>query len=234
MFQFLSSLLLSQWIEVLRLVNDTLNMFQSQHYQKKSILHFKVSKVVGLSSSWLVTVTGALCDFLTLRNWPDVLSNCVSLRINSCPNNCSGHGRCSTANSVSGRVYCECEEYWKGEACSIPYCRGNCGSPDHGYCDLTGEKLCVCNDSWQGERPASEGRGRGKILNSWALHNTAALILSINYVPLPILWFLWNNRCNILGNLPNWLITGIIFLFNEASVQLFNCPLHGTKGTFWW
>uniref|UniRef100_A0A8C4EDP5 Attractin-like 1a n=1 Tax=Dicentrarchus labrax TaxID=13489 RepID=A0A8C4EDP5_DICLA len=74
----------------------------------------------------------------------------IAYSINSCPNNCSGHGRCSTANSVSGRVYCECEEYWKGEACNIPYCRDNCGSPDHGYCDLTGEKLCVCNDSWQG------------------------------------------------------------------------------------
>uniref|UniRef100_A0AAQ5ZB26 Attractin-like 1a n=1 Tax=Amphiprion ocellaris TaxID=80972 RepID=A0AAQ5ZB26_AMPOC len=72
------------------------------------------------------------------------------VQINSCPNNCSGHGRCSTANSVAGRVYCECDEYWKGEACDIPYCRDNCGSPDHGYCDLTGEKLCVCNDSWQG------------------------------------------------------------------------------------
>ncbi|KAM6956454.1 attractin-like protein 1 [Aplochiton taeniatus] len=70
--------------------------------------------------------------------------------VNSCPNNCSGHGRCSPANSASSRVYCECDEYWKGEACDIPYCRGNCGSPDHGYCDLTGEKLCVCNESWQG------------------------------------------------------------------------------------
>uniref|UniRef100_A0A3P9DQ12 Attractin-like 1a n=1 Tax=Maylandia zebra TaxID=106582 RepID=A0A3P9DQ12_9CICH len=74
----------------------------------------------------------------------------IAYSINSCPNNCSGHGRCSTANSVAGRVYCECEEYWKGDACDIPYCRDNCGSPDHGYCDLTGEKLCVCNDSWQG------------------------------------------------------------------------------------
>ncbi|KAI2658388.1 Attractin-like protein 1 [Labeo rohita] len=70
--------------------------------------------------------------------------------INSCPNNCSGHGKCTSGNSIASRVYCECDKYWKGEACDIPYCRNNCGSPDHGYCDLTGEKLCVCNDSWQG------------------------------------------------------------------------------------
>ncbi|KAM8859451.1 attractin-like protein 1 isoform 5-T5 [Spinachia spinachia] len=74
----------------------------------------------------------------------------IAYSMNSCPNNCSGHGRCSTANSPSGRVYCECEEYWKGEACDVPYCRDDCGSPGRGYCDLTGEKLCVCNDSWQG------------------------------------------------------------------------------------
>ncbi|XP_036078037.1 attractin-like protein 1 isoform X5 [Rousettus aegyptiacus] len=70
--------------------------------------------------------------------------------INSCPNNCSGHGKCTTSISVPSQVYCECDKYWKGEACDIPYCKANCGSPDHGYCDLTGEKLCVCNDSWQG------------------------------------------------------------------------------------
>uniref|UniRef100_A0A096MCK5 Attractin-like protein 1 n=1 Tax=Poecilia formosa TaxID=48698 RepID=A0A096MCK5_POEFO len=73
----------------------------------------------------------------------------IAYSINSCPNNCSGHGRCGAGNSEAGRVYCECDEYWKGEACAVPYCRDDCGSPDHGYCDLTGEKLCVCNDSWQ-------------------------------------------------------------------------------------
>lgn len=93
------------------------------------------------------------CKLLTLplKNFNDDVSNCVPPRINSCPNNCSGRGRCSPANSASGRVYCECDSYWKGEACNIPYCKNNCGSPDHGYCDLTGEKLCVCNDSWQGK-----------------------------------------------------------------------------------
>ncbi|XP_033836080.1 attractin-like protein 1 [Periophthalmus magnuspinnatus] len=74
----------------------------------------------------------------------------IQYSLNSCPNNCSGHGRCRVLSAGTGRVYCDCEEHWKGEACHIPYCPNNCGSPDHGYCDLTGEKLCVCNDSWQG------------------------------------------------------------------------------------
>lgn len=56
-------------------------------------------------------------------------------------------------------MYCECDKYWKGEACDIPYCKANCGSPDHGYCDLTGEKLCVFNDSWQGKHAARNGAG---------------------------------------------------------------------------
>lgn len=112
-----------------------------------------------------MTVRFYLClwSCVILKNF---LPNCVSPRINSCPNNCSGHGRCSTANSVLGRVYCECDEYWKGEACDIPYCRDNCGSPDHGYCDLTGEKLCVCNDSWQGkETGQTERAGQSRGLN---------------------------------------------------------------------
>lgn len=102
----------------------------------------------------LTSAAGILSDQTTIMN------SCFSFplfyvvfvfRINSCPNNCSEHGKCTTSVSVPSRVYCECDKYWKGEACDIPYCKANCGSPDHGYCDLTGEKLCVCNDSWQGK-----------------------------------------------------------------------------------
>ncbi|KAB0383208.1 hypothetical protein FD755_005125, partial [Muntiacus reevesi] len=88
--------------------------------------------------------------------------------INSCPNNCSGHGKCTTSVSVSSQVYCECDKYWKGEACDIPYCKANCGSPDHGYCDLTGEKLCVCNDSWQAS-------------NTWLVPETKGAIVQGGY-----------------------------------------------------
>ncbi|XP_061693786.1 attractin-like protein 1 isoform X2 [Syngnathoides biaculeatus] len=69
----------------------------------------------------------------------------VSYSVNSCPNNCSRHGRCSSAGA-----FCECDDHWGGAACRRPYCRRDCGSPDRGYCDLTGEKLCVCKDGWQG------------------------------------------------------------------------------------
>uniref|UniRef100_A0A3B4AVK8 EGF-like domain-containing protein n=1 Tax=Periophthalmus magnuspinnatus TaxID=409849 RepID=A0A3B4AVK8_9GOBI len=57
----------------------------------------------------------------------------IQYSLNSCPNNCSGHGRCRVLSAGTGRVYCDCEEHWKGEACHIPYCPNNCGSPDHGY-----------------------------------------------------------------------------------------------------
>uniref|UniRef100_UPI00398E86D8 attractin isoform X4 n=1 Tax=Pristiophorus japonicus TaxID=55135 RepID=UPI00398E86D8 len=73
----------------------------------------------------------------------------ITYNINSCPNNCSGHGECQEGTDNS-TVYCVCSEYWKGESCDIPYCRDNCGYPDRGKCDLNDTKACVCNDSWQG------------------------------------------------------------------------------------
>ncbi|XP_041426077.1 attractin-like protein 1 [Xenopus laevis] len=98
----------------------------------------------------VVTTSG----FAFLHFFSDAAYNLTGFNIfysmNSCPSNCSGHGKCTGSSLVPSRVYCDCDKYWKGEACDIPYCKNNCGSPDHGYCDLTGEKLCVCNDSWQG------------------------------------------------------------------------------------
>ncbi|KAG5831216.1 hypothetical protein ANANG_G00301470 [Anguilla anguilla] len=125
--------------------------------------------------------------------------------INSCPNNCSGHGKCSTGNSVSSRVYCECDKYWKGEACDIPYCRNNCGSPDHGYCDLTGEKLCVCNDSWQGPDcsltvPSTE--------SFWVLPNTKPFSPSVGRA---------SHKAVVHGKLM-WVIGG--YTFNYSSFQM--------------
>ncbi|XP_072559893.1 attractin-like protein 1 [Paramormyrops kingsleyae] len=125
--------------------------------------------------------------------------------INSCPNNCSGHGKCSTGNSIASRVYCECDDYWKGEACDIPYCRSNCGSPDHGYCDLTGEKLCVCNDSWQGPDcslmvPSTE--------SYWFLPNVKPFSPSVGRA---------SHKAVVQGHLM-WVIGG--YSFNYSSFQM--------------
>lgn len=73
------------------------------------------------------------------------------LRINMCPNNCSGRGVCRLANS-SDVVQCECEEGWKGDACDVPYCASNCGYPVRGRCQIS-DKRCLCNPDWQGGPP---------------------------------------------------------------------------------
>lgn len=77
--------------------------------------------------------------------------SCPFLRINMCPNNCSGHGVCRLANS-SDIVQCECEEGWKGDACDVPYCASNCGYPVQGRCQVR-DKNCLCNPGWQGGPP---------------------------------------------------------------------------------
>ncbi|XP_035273051.1 attractin isoform X1 [Anguilla anguilla] len=73
----------------------------------------------------------------------------VSYRINSCPNNCSGHGECRVGGT-SDSVYCECEGQWKGEACDVPYCAWDCGYPERGVCQPNGTKGCLCQPGWQG------------------------------------------------------------------------------------
>ncbi|XP_038630061.1 attractin-like protein 1 isoform X4 [Scyliorhinus canicula] len=123
--------------------------------------------------------------------------------INSCPNNCSGHGKCVTGSN--GRVFCECDKYWKGEACDIPYCKDNCGSPDHGYCDLTGEKLCVCNDSWQGPDcsltvPSME--------SYWVLTNIKPFSPSVSRA---------SHKAVVYGKFM-WVIGG--YTFNYSSTQM--------------
>ncbi|XP_035260007.1 attractin-like protein 1 isoform X1 [Anguilla anguilla] len=153
----------------------------------------------------VVTTSG----YALLHFFSDAAYNLTGFNIfysmNSCPNNCSGHGKCSTGNSISSRVYCECDKYWKGEACDIPYCRNNCGSPDHGYCDLTGEKLCVCNDSWQGPDcslsvPSSE--------SFWVLPSVKPFSPSVGRA---------SHKAVVQGTLM-WVIGG--YTFNYSSFQM--------------
>ncbi|XP_032889833.1 attractin-like protein 1 isoform X1 [Amblyraja radiata] len=126
--------------------------------------------------------------------------------INSCPNNCSGHGKCVTGSTI-GRVFCDCDKYWKGEPCDIPYCKDNCGSPDHGYCDLTGEKLCVCNDSWQGPDcsltvPSTE--------SYWVLPNIKPFSPSVSRA---------SHKAVVYGKFM-WVIGGYTFNYSSSQVVL--------------
>lgn len=66
-----------------------------------------------------------------------------------CPNNCSGRGECKIGNG-SNTVQCECSENWKGEACDIPHCVSNCGSPHRGICNSSDVRGCACFSEWQG------------------------------------------------------------------------------------
>uniref|UniRef100_A0A673IQE1 Attractin-like n=1 Tax=Sinocyclocheilus rhinocerous TaxID=307959 RepID=A0A673IQE1_9TELE len=79
-----------------------------------------------------------------------LISLCLSAlpRLNMCPNNCSDRGECRVGNS-SDSVQCECEVGWKGEACDVPYCSSDCGSPLRGRCD-SAAKRCQCKPGWQG------------------------------------------------------------------------------------
>jgi len=124
-------------------------------------------------------------------------------RINSCPNNCSEHGKCTTSVSVPSRVYCECDKYWKGEACDIPYCKANCGSPDHGYCDLTGEKLCVCNDSWQGKILLSEM----KLIFKITIFNASYLVCILASL---------KNKCKLKNNFWSKFLCGPRWVYFNA------------------
>ncbi|RXM27766.1 Attractin-like protein 1 [Acipenser ruthenus] len=158
----------------------------------------------------VVTTSG----YALLHFFSDAAYNLTGFHIfysmNSCPNNCSGHGKCTTGNSIASRVYCECDKYWKGEACDIPYCKNNCGSPDHGYCDLTGEKLCVCNDSWQGPDcslsvPSTE--------SYWVLPNVKPFSPSVSRT----------SHKTVMHGKFMWVIGG--YTFNYSSFQMVLKPL---------
>ncbi|XP_061412599.1 attractin-like protein 1 isoform X1 [Lethenteron reissneri] len=95
----------------------------------------------------------ATSGFVFLHFFSDAAYNLtgfnISYSMNSCPNNCSGHGRC-VAYGPQRRVTCQCERGWKGEACDFPYCNKDCGAPHRGHCERQHQRGCVCQPGWQG------------------------------------------------------------------------------------
>ena len=59
----------------------------------------------------------------------------------SCPNNCSGHGKCQSDNT------CVCDDGWSGKDCSEIKCMNDCFG--HGTCDKTTGN-CTCDPGYGG------------------------------------------------------------------------------------
>ncbi|KAK7901118.1 hypothetical protein WMY93_017887 [Mugilogobius chulae] len=98
-----------------------------------------------------VSVPEVVCTsgFALLHFFSDAAYNLTGFNVHytldSCPQNCSGHGFC-TLSSVSGTVSCDCEKHWRGHACHIHYCPDDCGGPERGYCDVSGRSgVCATN-----------------------------------------------------------------------------------------
>ena len=69
-----------------------------------------------------------------------------------------GHGVCSSFDN------CDCEAFWKGDACDLPHCPSaeneNVDCSGNGQC--IGPQFCLCNDTHFGEHCQRPGEGHGE------------------------------------------------------------------------
>ena len=80
----------------------------------------KVPELVGRSGSMLLHFYSDVAYNMTGFN--------ITFSVDACPTEnteltCSGHGTCDPSSGA-----CSCDQDFKGTACSVPACPGNCGN----------------------------------------------------------------------------------------------------------
>lgn len=92
------------------------------------------------------TAKGALargrCTCSSMRRGIAVLTGVLGLGLASCPNHCSGHGRCTGG----GQLLCECTSGWGGGDCSQRLCAEGIAWTDVASADNTAHARAVCSN----------------------------------------------------------------------------------------
>ena len=115
----------------------------------------KVPELVGRSGSMLLHFYSDVAYNMTGFN--------ITFSVDACPTEnteltCSGHGTCDPS---SGN--CSCDQDFKGAACSVPACPGNCGNGG------TGTALISCH-IWFSPGPECF-ESKTTLLDLYLLHN---------------------------------------------------------------
>ncbi|GMT08751.1 hypothetical protein PFISCL1PPCAC_48, partial [Pristionchus fissidentatus] len=125
--------------------NDPPGILDGTHSKNKGFVNLGSTPAV---TSLPTLITPLSADCATVNYCPSLClcssgwsSPTCSLRVPTCPLNCSDHGACVGSQ-------CICELGWIGQSCETATCSGVGDCSQHGVC--VGKDKCECADGWSG------------------------------------------------------------------------------------